>query len=153
MGIKSFQGARAPQTKENIPLKVSDYMTTNLITFTPDQPIESVIQALIKHRISGGPVVNINNELIGIISEGDCIKQISDSRYYNMPLQDQTIEKLMVKNVDTIDGNMNIFDAANKFLATKRRRFPILEKGKLVGQISQKDILKAAMELKGHNWK
>ena len=153
MGIKSFQGARAPQTKENIPLKVSDYMTTNLITFTPDQPIESVIQALIKHRISGGPVVNTNNELIGIISEGDCIKQISDSRYYNMPLQDQTIEKLMVKNVDTIDGNMNIFDAANKFLATKRRRFPILENGKLVGQISQKDILKAAMEMKGHNWK
>lgn len=153
MGIKSFQGARAPQTKENIPLKVSDYMTTNLITFTPDQPIERVIQALIKHRISGGPVVNVNNELIGIISEGDCIKQISDSRYYNMPLQDQTIEKLMVKNVDTIDGNMNIFDAANKFLATKRRRFPILENGKLVGQISQKDILKAAMELKGHNWK
>lgn len=153
MGIKSFQGARAPQTKENISLKVSDYMTTNLITFTPDQPIESVIQALIKHRISGGPVVNANNELIGIISEGDCIKQISDSRYYNMPLQDQTIEKLMVKNVDTIDGNMNIFDAANKFLATKRRRFPILENGKLVGQISQKDILKAAMELKGHNWK
>ena len=153
MGIKSFQGARAPQTKENIPLKVSDYMTTNLITFTVDQPVESVIQALIKHRISGGPVVNINNELIGIISEGDCIKQISDSRYYNMPLQDQTIEKLMVKNVDTIDGNMNIFDAANKFLATKRRRFPILENGKLVGQISQKDILKAAMEMKGHNWK
>lgn len=153
MGIKSFQGARAPQTKENIPLKVSDYMTTNLITFTPAQPIESVIQALIKHRISGGPVVNANKELIGIISEGDCIKQISESRYYNMPLQDQTIEKLMVKNVDTIDGNMNIFDAANKFLATKRRRFPILENGKLVGQISQKDILKAAMELKGHNWK
>ena len=153
MGIKSFQGARAPQTKENIPLKVSDYMTTNLITFTPDQPIESVIQALIKHRISGGPVVNANNELIGIISEGDCIKQISDSRYYNMPLQDQTIEKLMVKNVDTIDGNMNIFDAANKFLATKRRRFPILENGKLVGQISQKDVLKAAMQMKGHNWK
>ena len=153
MGIKSFQGARAPQTKENISLKVSDYMTTNLITFTVDQPVESVIQALIKHRISGGPVVNANNELIGIISEGDCIKQISDSRYYNMPLQDQTIEKLMVKNVDTIDGNMNIFDAANKFLATKRRRFPILENGKLVGQIIQKDILKAAMELKGHNWK
>ena len=153
MGIKSFQGARAPQTKDNISLKVSDYMTTNLITFTVDQPVESVIQALIKHRISGGPVVNANNELIGIISEGDCIKQISDSRYYNMPLQDQTIEKLMVKNVDTIDGNMNIFDAANKFLATKRRRFPILENGKLVGQISQKDILKAAMEMKGHNWK
>ena len=153
MGIKNFQGARTPQSKENMPLKVSDYMTTNLITFTPDQSIESVMQSLIKYRISGGPVVNANKELIGIISEGDCIKQISESRYYNMPIQDQTIEKYMVKNVDTIDGNMNIFDAANKFLASKRRRFPIVENGQLVGQISQKDVIKAAMEMKGHNWK
>ena len=153
MGIKSFQGARTPQSKENMSLKVSDYMTTNLITFTPDQSIESVMQSLIKYRISGGPVVNANKELIGIISEGDCIKQISESRYYNMPIQDPTIEKYMVKNVDTIDGNMNIFDAANKFLASKRRRFPIVENVQLVGQISQKDVLKAAMEMKGHNWK
>ena len=153
MGIKNFRGPRTPQSKDTMSLKVSDYMTTNLITFTPDQSIESVIQALIKHRFSGGPVVNANKELIGIISEGDCIKQISESRYYNMPIQDQTIEKHMVKNVDTIDGNMNIFDAANMFLETKRRRFPIVEAGKLVGQISQKDILKAAMEMKSHNWK
>lgn len=153
MGIKNFQGARTPQSKENMSLKVSDYMTTNLITFTPDQSIESVMQSLIKYRISGGPVVNANKELIGIISEGDCIKQISESRYYNMPIQDHTIEKYMVKNVDTIDGNMNIFDAANKFLASKRRRFPIVENGQLVGQISQKDVLKAAMEMKGYNWK
>ena len=55
MGIKSFQGARKQQIKEvAISLKVSDYMTTNLITFTPDQSIESVMQALIEHRISGG---------------------------------------------------------------------------------------------------
>ena len=153
MGIKSFQGARRQQsTVDDTLLKVSDYMTTNLITFTPDQSIESVMQSLIKHRISGGPVVNDKKELIGIISEGDCIKQISESRYYNMPMQDQTIEKHMAKNVDTIDGNMNIFDAANKFLAAKRRRFPIVENGKLVGQISQKDVLKAAMKLKGRHW-
>ncbi|WP_346881859.1 CBS domain-containing protein [uncultured Algibacter sp.] len=154
MGIKSFQGARRQQnTVDDAPLTVSDYMTRDLITFTPNQSIESVMQTLIKHRISGGPVVNEKNELIGVISEGDCIKQISESRYYNMPMQDQTIEKHMGKNVETIDGNMNIFDAANKFLQAKRRRFPILEEGKLVGQISQKDVLKAAMELKQQNWK
>ncbi len=59
----------------------------------------------------------------------------------------------MVKNVETIDGNMNIFDAANKFLKDKRRRFPIVEDGKLVGQISQKDILKATIMMKSQNWK
>lgn len=155
MGIKSFQGARRQQsnTDDSQSLTVSDYMTTNLITFTPDQTIESVMQALIKNRISGGPVVNEKNELVGIISEGDCIKQISESRYYNMPMQDKTIKDHMALNVETIDGNMNIFDAANKFLEAKRRRFPIVENGKLVGQISQKDVLKAAMKLKGHNWK
>lgn len=154
MGIKSFQGARRQQnTTDDTSLTVSDYMTRDLITFTPDQSIESVMQALIKHRISGGPVVNEKNELIGVISEGDCIKQISESRYYNMPMQDMTIEKHMGTNVETIDGNMNIFDAANKFLQAKRRRFPIVENGKLVGQISQKDVLKAAMKLKGQTWK
>ncbi|HMC00130.1 MAG TPA: CBS domain-containing protein [Flavobacteriaceae bacterium] len=155
MGIKSFLASRRKQKKssEEIPVKVSDYMTRKLITFRSDEKIEKVIDALIKHRISGGPVVNDKNELIGIISEGDCIKHISESRYYNMPVDNKTVESHMIKNVDTIDGNMNIFDAANKFLESKHRRFPIVENGKLVGQISQKDILKAALKMKGQTWK
>lgn len=155
MGIKSFLASRRKQQQnsDDLPLKVSDYMTTKLITFKSDQQIENVIDTLIKYRISGAPVVNDKNELIGIISEGDCIRQISESRYHNMPLDNSTVEKHMVKNVETIDGNMNIFDAAKKFLEAKRRRFPIVENGKLVGQISQKDILKAAMAFKGHTWR
>ena len=155
MGIKSFQGARKQQQKESesIPFKVRDYMTTNLITFKPEQSVEEVNDGLIKNKISGGPVVNENNELVGIISEGDCLKQISDSRYYNMPMAQDNVENRMIKNVETIDGNMNVFDAANKFLESKRRRFPIVENGKLIGQISQKDILIAALKLKGQNWK
>ena len=155
MGIKSFLAPRKKQqqTTDKIPVKVCDYMTRKLITFKTDERMEKVIDTLIKYRISGAPVVNEKHELIGIISEGDCIKHISESRYYNMPMDNNTVEKHMVKNVDTIDGNMNIFDAANQFLKSKHRRFPIVENGKLVGQISQKDILKAALALKGHNWK
>ncbi|WP_412559694.1 CBS domain-containing protein [Winogradskyella sp. MIT101101] len=155
MGIKSFQGARKQQqqsTSQPVALKVKDYMTTNLITFKPDQSVQQVVECLIKYKISGGPVVNDKNELVGIISEGDCLKHLSESRYYNMPLQQDNVEKRMVANVETIDGNMDVFDAANKFLNSKRRRFPIVENGKLVGQISQKDILKAALQLKGENW-
>ncbi|OUR98166.1 inosine-5-monophosphate dehydrogenase [Flavobacteriales bacterium 33_180_T64] len=154
MGIKSFQGARKQQnTAEVIAITVNDFMTRNLITFRPEQTIQEVVQILITNKISGGPVVNENNELVGIISEGDCLKQISESRYYNMPMEQHTVENRMVKDVETIDGNMTIFDAANKFLESKRRRFPIVENGKLVGQISQKDILKTIIELKGQNWK
>lgn len=157
MGIKSFQGARKETQQKNsinqADFKVSDFMTKDLITFKAEQSIEDVVNILIKHKISGGPVVNDKNELIGIISEGDCIKQISDSQYYNMPMENNSIEKHMATNVETIDGNLNVFDAAKQFLDSKRRRFPIVEEGKLVGQISQKDILKAAMQLKQQNWK
>jgi len=93
--------------------------------------------------------VNEKHELVGIISEGDCMKQISESRYYNHPMEDVKVAQHMAKNVDTIDGNMNV----SKFLESKHRRFPIVENGKLVGQISQKDVLKAALQLKGQTWK
>ncbi len=59
----------------------------------------------------------------------------------------------MKKDVETIDGNLTVFEAAEQFVNKKRRRFPIVDKGKLVGQISQKDILIAALEQKSHNWK
>lgn len=154
MGIKSFQGKRTITVKECEPILVSDYMTKKLITFKATQPIEDVIDTLIANKISGGPVVNDKNELIGIISEGDCMKQISDSRYYNLPIdKSNTVEKAMVREVETVSANMNIFDLANKFLQSKRRRFPIIENGKLIGQISQKDVLKAAIKLKGNTWK
>ena len=155
MGIKSFQGARKQQQNTTVvnAFKVSDFMTRKLITFKPEQSVDEVIQSLIKNKISGGPVVNSKNELVGIISEGDCLKDISDSRYHNLPMEQHTVESRMVKNVETIDGNMNVFDAANKFLQSRIRRFPIVEDGKLVGQISQKDILVAALQLKGQNWR
>lgn len=154
MGIKSFQGRRMSEPSgDEIPFKVSDFMTKKLITFKPEQSMQEVIETLISNKISGGPVVNEDNELIGVISEGDCISHISKSRYYNMPLDDAKVEQSMIKNVETIDGDMNIFDAANKFLEAKRRRFPIVENGKLVGQISQKDVLIATMNLKTQNWK
>ena len=155
MGIKSFQGKRETnQGKIGAQILVSDYMTTNLITFKSDDSLDHVIEQLITYNISGGPVVNDKNELIGIISETDCIKHISESKYYNMPSDtNNTVGKYMVKDVDTIDKSMNIFDAAFKFISSHRRRFPVTEKGKLIGQLSQKDVLKAAIKVKGNTWK
>lgn len=154
MPIKSYIGRRAKATKgSSEDIKVSDYMSRNLTTFRPEQSVLEVMNTLIKKKISGGPVVNEKNELVGIISEGDCMKQISSSRYHNHPMEDAKVEDHMAKEVETIDGNMNLFDAADLFLSHKRRRFPIVEEGKLVGLISQKDVLKAALELKGNSWK
>ncbi|MBZ9632296.1 CBS domain-containing protein [Salegentibacter sp. LM13S] len=153
MGIKSFQGKRAePEKPKSAPMLVRDYMSTSLVTFKEHENILDVAEKLTKHKISGGCVVDDNNKLIGLISEGDCMKQISDSQYYNMPLEDSTVGKRMTCDVETIDGNMNVMDAAKLFIEKRFRRFPIVEHGKLIGQISQSDVLRAAVRLKSNNW-
>lgn len=153
MAIKNFRGRRSKiRRKLNKKVKVSDYMKQKVICFHPEQSIVEVIQTLLRKNISGGPVVNNDNELIGIISEGDCLKEISDCRYHNYPMEDIKVKDHMIKKVITIDGDMNVLDAANKFLDSRHRRFPIVQNGKLVGQISQRDVLKAAMRLKGQEW-
>ena len=69
MGIKSFMGRRAkPKKSTSEQIIVSDYMTRNLIVFSPKQSVLEVMDTLIKNKISGGPVVNENHELVGIIT-------------------------------------------------------------------------------------
>lgn len=153
MPVKSFQGERA-QKKRVTPSKltVSDIMTTQLVLFTPEQSIYDVMQAFIKYRISGGPVVDEKGKLIGVISEADCMKEISDSRYFNMPILDKSVGHFMTENVDTIESTLSVFDAAAKFSKSSRRRYPVLEKGRLVGQVSRKDIVIAALNMKSQTW-
>lgn len=153
MGIKSFQGRRAePDKIQSAPILIMDYMTTELITFREDQSVLEVMQILVNNKISGGPVVNEKNELLGIISDADCMKQISESRYFNMPVGDVKVKDYMSTNVSTISKDINIFDCASLFYKHNCRRFPVLEDGKLIGQISRKDILCAALEIRGQNW-
>ena len=154
MGIKSFQGIRKIVKKEfEAPILVADYMTTKLVTFRPDQSILEVMEKFAKHHISGGPVLDDNGFLVGIISEADCMKQISESRYFNQPILEKNVEKFMTKNVETIPDDISIFDAAGIFAQHNRRRLPVMRNGILVGQISRKDIVIAALKLSGHNWK
>ena len=154
MPVKSFQGERASRSKSlEKTLLVSDIMSRNLIVFTPNQSIHEVMRKFIKHRISGGPVVDEAGNLIGVISEADCMKEISDSRYFNMPILDKTVAHFMTSPVDTIEASKTVFEAASKFFKTSRRRFPVLDKKQLVGQVSRKDIVIASLNMKSQTWR
>ncbi|VAW13181.1 CBS domain protein [hydrothermal vent metagenome] len=156
MGIKSFQGPRAKSVskkKYKAPILVTDYMTKKLVTFTPEQSILEVMEQFAKFNISGGPVLDSNGFLVGVISEADCMKQISESRYFNQPILDKSVERFMTKNVETISHDMSIFDVAGVFHKNNRRRLPVMKDGLIIGQISRKDIVVAALKLSGHNWK
>ncbi len=154
MPVKSFQGERAKKVKVTpSKLTVSDIITSQLVIFTPEQSIHEVMRAFIKHRISGGPVVDESGKLVGVISEADCMKEISDSRYFNLPILDKSVAHFMTKEVDTIDANTSVFDAASLFSKSSRRRYPVMENNRLVGQVSRKDIVIAALEMKSQTWR
>ena len=154
MAIKSFQGERETNKKIEQPtVLVKDIMTTNLVLFTVEQSIHEVMNSFIKNKISGGPVVDDRGKLIGVISEADCMKEVSDSRYFNMPILDKSVGHFMTKEVETLPASMTLFDAASRFHETSRRRFPVLDNNKLVGQISRKDIVIAAINLKSQSWR
>jgi len=141
--VKSYQGFRKKEVKTIERLLVKDFMTTNLVTFRPEQSIEEVVNELVYRNISGGPVVNEKNELVGIISEGDCLKELVRVKYSNQPHLSGIVQDQMAKEVETLSADTLILDAALAFLEKKIRRFPVLEGGKLVGQISQRDVMKA----------
>ena len=154
MGIKSFQGKQVGEANVQAEkITVRDCMSQSMILFHKDQSIIEVVDMLIKFRVSGGPVVDEQKRVIGIISEGDCVKQISESRYYNMPMEDTRVERYMSREVETISPDVNLFDVANLFLKSKRRRFPVVEEDRIIGIVSQKDVLRTALMLKSFSWK
>lgn len=152
--VKSFQGVRMVESKKAAPaaLVIKDFMSTNLITFSPEDSIDYVLDLLAKRKISGGPVVDKEGNLVGIISEVDCLKEIIKGKYSNTPKFPGTVAEYMSTEVTTISQEMSLFDVAGKFLELKIRRFPVIKDGKLIGQISLSDVVRAFPKLKQTTW-
>ncbi|MCH2214612.1 MAG: CBS domain-containing protein [Flavobacteriales bacterium] len=150
--VKSFTGVRRAPKKEIQQIVAEDYMTSKLVTFRPDQNIGEVFEMLINKNISGGPVIDESGKLVGVISEGDCLKEIVRGKYNNSPNKAGVVSDHMVSDVHTISPNMPILEVAHQFLELKVRRFPVMREGKLVGQISQRDVMRAVRELKHQTW-
>ena len=125
--------------------RVRDYMVGSLTTFAPGMDVLDAIHELVQHRIAGAPVVNDQGELVGMLSELDCLKVALNAGYYGDwggPVTDY-----MTPDVETVDAEMNIIDLAQKFLDSGFRRFPVLQGNRLVGQISRRDVLRALGDL------
>ena len=152
--VMSYRGVTQVKPKENPvqPVHVEDHMSRRLVTFHPEQTMDQVINTLLTKGISGGPVVDDNNNLVGIISEGDCLKQVVKGKYTNTPNLSGQVKDHMAKNVRTVSPELNIFDLAQMFLDLRLRRFPVIRNGKLVGQISQRDVMRAVQKLKDTTW-
>jgi CBS domain-containing protein len=124
----------------------------SMITFGPNQPIQEVIDKIIETKISGAPVVDENRHMVGIISEKDCLRVIVDQAYHNLPANSRKVSDYMTANVKTLSPKTNVVEAAIEFLNSTVRRFPVVENGTLIGQVSRRDILRAAQNIKATTW-
>jgi CBS domain-containing protein len=124
---------------------VQDYMASKLLTLRPSTNIYDAIKFLIDNKISGAPVVDEDNRLLGLISEKDCLKLLTKGLDNDIPKIN--VADFMTVDVDTILAHMDIYFVAGIFIKNVYRRFPVIGKdGKLVGQISRRDVLRAVHE-------
>ncbi|MFO7704486.1 MAG: CBS domain-containing protein [Halopseudomonas sp.] len=122
-------------------VKVRDYMTRDLVTFSEHTDLFKAIDVLLSHRISGAPVVDAAGHLVGLLSESDCLRSILSGSYFEEV--GGSVSAVMTVVVETIDADADIVKAAEHFIHKGRRRLPVVDEGRLVGQISRRDILRA----------
>lgn len=121
--------------------KARDYMSTDLVAFTPGTDIHRAIGMLLEKRISGAPVIDDRGRLVGILSSKDCLRVAFSASYHREP--GGMVSDYMSRDVKTVDAADDIVAVAEKFVNGPYRRFPVMENGRLVGQLSRHDILKA----------
>ncbi len=118
-----------------------DVMTKDLVTLGPDTTAEEAIEILLKHKISGAPVVDLDGKLVGIVSEYQLLAVIYDEEFKNQP-----IKELLTNEVLTVEEDTLLTEIANLFIVHRIRRLPVLHEGELVGQISRRDIIRFAVQ-------
>lgn len=125
---------------------IADYMAVDLVLFRPEFEILHAMNTLLEKRLSGAPVVDEEGRLVGVLSKKDCLRAALNGAYYQE--WGGQVAAYMSAHPETLDADLDLVTAAEWFLNSDYRRFPVLRDGKLVGQISRADILRALLD----NW-
>lgn len=123
--------------------RVRDHMTgiDKLVKLSPQMEVMAAVNQLVKHHISGAPVVDAGGTLVGMLSEMDCMQVgliAAEDTCVAGP-----VSQFMKASVVFVSPDDSLTQLAQLFLSKPFRRYPVMENGKLVGQISRSDVLKA----------
>jgi len=122
-------------------LKVRDYMTVTKCTFTPEMDVCRAIHKLLESRISGAPVIDEHGNLVGFLSEKDCMQVALNAGYHGSA--GGPVSEFMSNSVETIDVETPIIEVAERFLKGSFKRYPVVMENRLVGTITRHNILRA----------
>ena len=123
--------------------QVKDIMTEEVIVVSPEATIDKAISLLLDHRVSGLPVVDGDNLLLGVITEFDIIDLV-----YNADIEESIVADYMTKVVNSLDVEASLDEAANIFCNNSIRRVPIVQEGRLVGVLSRHDLINFVREVR-----
>lgn len=123
--------------------RVREYMTSadQLVKLGPQMEVMAAINQLVKHHISGAPVVDAEGVLVGMLSEMDCMQVgliAAEDTCVAGP-----VSQFMKMDVVSVSPDDSLTQIAQLFLSKPYRRYPVMKDGKLLGQISRSDVLKA----------
>jgi len=121
-------------------VSAKDIMATELVTIGEDATIKEVIRILVKHKVTGLPVVSDDMTLLGMVTEKDILKML----YYRESVK--SVGDLMTTDVTWFDENTDLMKIFEGLVENNFRRVPILSEGKLVGIISRGDVIRFLSE-------
>lgn len=113
--------------------KVKDLMITNIVTTVPHKSIQHVRDIMKTKKIHSVPIVNTDNEPVGIVTAKDLIKKFKDGT---------PVSQIMSKNIYTIPEYSDVYIAARMMRNKKIHHLLVTNEHKLVGILSSFDLLK-----------
>lgn len=129
-------------------VKVRDYMTTFLVKFTPDTELFKAIGAMLERKVSGAPVLNEQGEVVGMITEFNCLGRVLVGSYHEEV--GGLVKDYMQTEVHTVEPGDDVVDVAELMTKHNWRSMPVLEGGKLVGIITCSDLLQVIYDFDTH---
>jgi acetoin utilization protein AcuB len=134
---------------------VSDWMVTKVFTVSPDDNISLAIKLLKEKNIKHLPVIKENREVLGILSDRD-IKDYTPSKATSLDVYElhyvlfnTKVKEIMIKKVYTTAPRTPIEEAAMVMFDRNIGCLPVVEKDKLVGIISDRDIFRVLIDITG----
>lgn len=124
-------------------IQAKDVMTKNVVSVTSDAGVNDVCELMLRHHISGMPVVDGEGRLEGVISEYDLLRLL-----YEPSAGGDSVANYLTKDVTTVEEHEMLCDVVEKFLECGMRRIPIVDShNKVVGVISRRDVVRFIYEL------
>ena len=127
-------------------VRIKDYMVSQPVTVLQSATIAEAARSIIEEKVSGVVVVNEAGVVVGMLSELDCLRNLLSEAYNGQAMGGEAVALAMTTPVTTCAADADIISIAESMLANKQRRRPVVDQGKLVGQITCRQLLGALLD-------